>query len=49
MHHKRGITIFAAIAAVAATLPAAATAGKPVIFDHDSSSTARTRVAGAAS
>lgn len=36
MHHKRGITIFAAIVAVAATLPAAANAGKPVIFDHES-------------
>jgi hypothetical protein len=33
---KRTITIFAAIVAVAATLPAAATAGKPVIFDHES-------------
>jgi hypothetical protein len=36
MHHKRGIMIFAAILAVAATLPAAASAGKPVIFDHES-------------
>jgi hypothetical protein len=36
MHHKRGITIFAVIIAVAATLPAAAAAGKPVIFDHES-------------
>ena len=36
MQHKRGITIFAAIVAVAAMLPAAATAGKPVIFDHES-------------
>lgn len=36
MRHKRRITIFAAIVAVAATLPAAATAGKPVIFDHES-------------
>lgn len=36
MRHKRGITIFAAIAAVAATLPAAASAGKPIIFDHES-------------
>ena len=36
MHHKRRIMIFAAIVAVAATLPAAATAGKPVILDHDS-------------
>ena len=35
MQHKRGITIFAAIVAVAAMLPAAATAGKPVIFDHE--------------
>lgn len=36
MHHKRRVTILAAIIAVAATLPAAATAGKPVIFDHES-------------
>jgi hypothetical protein len=36
MPHKRGITIFVAIVAVAAMLPAAATAGKPVIFDHES-------------
>ena len=36
MQHKRGITIFAAIVAVAAALPAAASAGKPVIFDHES-------------
>ena len=36
MHHKRRVTIFAAIIAVAATLPAAATARKPVIFDHES-------------
>src|SRR5689334_24896119 len=36
MQHKRGITIFAAIVAVAAALPAAASAGKPVVFDHES-------------
>jgi len=36
MQHKRGITIFAAIVAVAAALPAAASAGKPVFFDHES-------------
>ena len=36
MHQKGRITILAAIVAVAATLPAAATAGKPVIFDHQS-------------
>ena len=36
MHHKRRVTILAAMIAVAATLPAAATAGKPVIFDHES-------------
>jgi hypothetical protein len=30
------ITVFAAIVAVAAALPAAATAGKPVVFDHES-------------
>jgi hypothetical protein len=36
MHHKRRITIFAALVAVAAALPAAATAGTPVILDHES-------------
>lgn len=36
MRHKRASAIFAAIVAVAATLPAAASAGKPVIFDHES-------------
>lgn len=34
--HMRKITIFAAMVALAATIPAAATAGRPVIFDHES-------------